>query len=158
MLRFLSLVLLTLLFATFLSPVYAQRPKSNAEGDADVFTIEQPAGIPVSPGGSAEGIVGTILKNITALFFVVGGIGVVIYFLWGAVEWIFSGGDKEKVSNARKRMTHAIIGLVLLSLSYVIINLVGNIAGFNPLGQLQIPGLGGTNTPIIGKPTVPAKP
>lgn len=39
-------------------------------------------------------------------------------------------------------MTHAIIGLVLLSLSYVIINIIGQVVGFNPLGSLQLRGLG----------------
>lgn len=103
----------------------------------------------INPAGfSGEGIVGTILKNVILLFFAVGGVGVVIYFLWGAVEWIFSGGDKEKVAAARRRMTHAIIGLVLLSLSYVIISVVGRIVGFNPLGPLQIRGLGDVLDPI----------
>ncbi len=103
-------------------------------------------------GGSAEGIVQTIVKNSILLFFTVGGIGTVIYFLWGAVDWIFSGGDKEKVANARKKMTHALIGLALLALSFVIIRTVGSIVGFDPLGNLQIRGLGNSvdfvpNTP-----------
>lgn len=88
------------------------------------------------------GIVGTILRNVLALFFAVGGIGAVIYFIWGAVDWILSGGDKEKVSNARKKMTHAIIGLVLLALSFVILQLVGEVIGFNPLMPIQIRSLG----------------
>lgn len=110
------------------------------------FELKQPNGygIPVrfSSVPYAEGQVETVIVNVISLFFAVGGIGVVIYFVWGAVDWILSGGDKEKVSSARKKMTHAIIGLFLLSLSYVIINLVGSIVGFNPLSNLQLRGLG----------------
>jgi hypothetical protein len=87
---------------------------------------------------NSQGVVGTILKNVLVLFFTVGGIGATIYFIWGAVDWILSGGDKEKVSNARKKMTQALIGLALLALSFVIIRVVGEVIGFNPLGPVQI--------------------
>ena len=85
-----------------------------------------------------QGIVGTILRNVITLLFVVGGIGTIIYFIWGAVDWIMSGGDKEKVSSARKKMTHALIGLVLLSAAFVIIRVVGQIVGFNPLDKIEL--------------------
>jgi hypothetical protein len=121
------------------------------------FTLPQPSGygIPVrfSSVPYAEGQVETVIVNVINLLFTIGGIGVVVYFVWGAVDWILSGGDKEKVSNARKKMTHAIIGLVLLSLSYVIINLVGTIVGFNPLRDLQLRGLG--DSPTTGSRQAP---
>lgn len=108
---------------------------------------QQGQGIAVSSGGSAEGIVQTIIVNVISLFFAVGGIGVLIYFIWGAVDWILSGGDKEKVANARKKMSHAIIGLFVLSLSFAIIRVAGSIAGFDPLGSLQLRGLGDGGSP-----------
>lgn len=125
---------------------------SYAQGNSDVgFIFSQPQGIGVKSGigqgVQAESLVQTILINVISIFFAVGGIGVVVYFIWGAVDWILSGGDKEKVAAARKKMTHAIIGLVLLSLSYVIINIIGGVVGFNPLEDLQLRGLGDTTTP-----------
>ncbi len=125
------------------------------KGSSD-FTFEQPKGFGIqalNPGNAnqAEGIVENIVTNVITLFFTVGGLGVVIYFVWGAVDWILSGGDKEKIAGARKKMTNAIIGLVLLSLSYVIINIIGAVVGFNPLGYLQIRGLGDTSAPTINQ-------
>lgn len=119
---------------------------SHAQGGT--FNINQPGGINVNfnrnpnANPNAEGLVQSIILNVISLFFAVGGIGVIIYFIWGSVDWIMSGGDKEKISNARKKMTNAIIGLILLSLSFAIIRTVGAIAGFDPLGNLQIRGLG----------------
>lgn len=117
------------------------------------FRINQQMGQGVSVGDasstSAEGIVQTIILNVITLFFAVGGLGVVVYFLWGAVDWILSGGDKEKVSNARKKMTNAIIGLVLLALSFAIIRTIGLITGFDPLGNLQLRGLGDGGSPRV---------
>lgn len=134
----------------FLFPLFSGVHAQNTGGDnPDSFQIVQPKGagitVKTGTGSSAEGNVGMIMRNVVSLFFAVGAVGVVIYFLWGAVEWIFSGGDKEKVGNARKRITHSLIGLTLLALSFVIINLVGRIVGFNPLSPLQIPGLGEIN-------------
>lgn len=94
------------------------------------------------PAPATGGIVGTVLKNALSLLYAVGGIGTLVYFVWGAVDWIMSGGDKEKVSSARKKMTNAIVGLVLLALSFFVISLVGEIVGFNPLKQLDIRSLG----------------
>lgn len=114
------------------------------------FDIKQQQGQGILIGSSsAEGIVQVIIVNIITLFFAVGGIGVIVYFLWGAVDWIMSGGDKEKVSNARKKMTNAIIGLFLLALSFAIIRTVGAIAGFDPLGNLQLRGLGDGSSPRV---------
>lgn len=152
MLKLFGLFLIVSLYFLSVPPAFGQ----NVAGpNADSFQIVQPkgAGIEVvtGTGSSAEGNVGKIMRNVVALFFVVGGVGIVIYLLWGAVEWIFSGGDKEKVAGARRRITHAIIGFVLLALSFVIIITVGRIVGFNPLSPLQIPGLGETN-PVIFQP------
>jgi hypothetical protein len=66
-----------------------------------------------------------------------------IMIIWGAVDWIFSGGDKEKIAGARKRITQSIIGLVLLSSAFVIMLVLGQILGIGSLysGQFTIKGL-----------------
>lgn len=154
--KYISLLFLTFVLLQIL--LISQIRLSYAAGVQD-FLFKQPKGYGIealtgNPGGDkglAEGIVQTILINVIGIFFTVGGLGVVIYFVWGAVDWILSGGDKEKIGNARKKMTHAIIGLVLLSLSYVVINIVGLVVGFNPLGYLQLRGLGSTGDPTINQ-------
>ena len=126
--KLLTLLLTVTIFSSSVSSVLAQS-----------FQITQPAsGITVSTP------VGDILRNITILFFTVGSIGFIIMILWGAVDWILSGGDKEKIAGARKRITTAIVGLVILSLSFVIMLVAGQILGFNALkgGVFKIPGLG----------------
>ena len=128
--------------AVFAGP--APVPNNNTNSPTqNTFKIGPPAaGYGVNIPGSAEHIVDVILKNVLTLFFTVGAIGVIIYFVWGAVDWIMSGGDKEKIANARKKMTNALIGLALLALAFVIIAVVGEIVGFSPLKNLQIRNLG----------------
>jgi|SRR3989344_6194939 len=117
--------------------------------DKNSFRIQQPVGnfgVKVDPTkDSAEGVVGVVIKNLVSLLFAVGAIGVLVMFLWGTVEWILSGGDKEKLGAARKKITTALIGLVLLSLAYMILNVFGNIIGFDIFQPLQLRGLGDRN-------------
>jgi len=142
-LNFITALLTITLFLTALNPAFGQG-KDNSN-----FRFEQPKGFGVQAlnagKNQAEGVVETVITNIITIFYTVGGLGVIIYFVWGSVDWILSGGDKEKIAGARKKMTNAIIGLVLLSLSYVIINIIGEVVGFNPLGDLQLRGLGTPN-------------
>lgn len=57
----------------------------------------------------------------------VGGITVLIYFLWGAMEWISAGGDSGKLEKARLRILHSFIGMLILVSSFTIIAFLGQI-------------------------------
>jgi hypothetical protein len=110
--------------------------------------VKQPefgSGIKVSPKESAETLVQNIISNSIALIFTFAGVAVLIMFIWGVTGLIISGGDKEKLAGARRRITWALIGLVLLSLAFVVIQALGQIIGFNPLGKLRIPSFGSTD-------------
>ena len=80
------------------------------------------------PEGGAG--VNFLLDNIISLFFAAGTIAFVLMFVWGAVQMILSGGDKEAIAKARARITWAIVGVALMSLSYLIFALLQYITGF----------------------------
>jgi uncharacterized membrane protein len=48
------------------------------------------------------------------------GLIAVIIVLIGGFQWMTSGGDSEKISNARKLMINGLIGLVIIVLAYAI--------------------------------------
>jgi hypothetical protein len=94
------------------------------------------------PGGVKTATpVGNILSNVLTIMFIIGGLALVVYFIWGALDWILAGGDKEKISAARKKITQGLVGLTLLALSFFIIYLFGEVIGFNPLKTIPIPKL-----------------
>ena len=72
------------------------------------------------PGEGAANLISQFLE--IAMF--IAGILVLLYLVWGAIEWISSGGDKSKVKEAREKITQAIIGLLVLSASIAIFNKV----------------------------------
>lgn len=73
------------------------------------------------------------------LAFIIALIAVLVMLVWGAVEWIFSGGNKEAYGKARDRILHALIGLAILAIAFAIVNFAGQFVGINLLGTFVIP-------------------
>jgi len=68
----------------------------------------------------------------------IGGLMVIFFFIWGALQWISSSGDKSKLEAARNRMLQAAIGLFILVSSFVIIGFVGNLLFGTEFELLQL--------------------
>jgi TRAP-type C4-dicarboxylate transport system permease small subunit len=61
-------------------------------------------------------------------------IGAVIFFvmfLFGAIQWISSGGDKGSVEAARSRLSNALIGLIIMFAIWAAVALIGSFFGLN---------------------------
>ncbi|GMR03397.1 MAG: hypothetical protein BMS9Abin21_236 [Thermodesulfovibrionia bacterium] len=87
----------------------------------------------VSVSGTATSVVQKVIVNLVNLAYIT---GVVIFFFMlivGGLQWIASGGDKMAVSNARSRIFHAIIGLLVLMAVFVIVRMVEEIFGVDLL-------------------------
>ena len=52
------------------------------------------------------------------------GILAIVIILWGGFRWLTSGGNEEKVSEAKKIITAGIIGLVIIFTAYAIAQFV----------------------------------
>lgn len=82
---------------------------------------------------SGESFIGQFIPKAIGLLFVFGGLAFFFMFLWGAISWILSGGDKAHVEAAKGRITNALIGLVLLIMSIAIIKLIERFFGIDIL-------------------------
>lgn len=67
------------------------------------------------------------------LILVLAGVVAFFFLLWGGLQWILAGGDKDGTEKARKRITAALIGLVIVFSAYAIIFLAGAFLGVNLL-------------------------
>lgn len=81
---------------------------------------------------------GNAINNILTLSFVIAAILVLIWLIWGAFEWITSGGDKEAVGKARNRIINALIGLAVLAVAFALANVFAQFTNIN-LFNLTIP-------------------
>lgn len=132
-----------LAFIMFLLMTFSPQIVSAAPGEIGIK--QPPTGVQVGSKSAAE-LLGTIIKNTITLIFTTASVAVVLIFLWGALDWILSAGDKEKIASARKKMVNSVIGLLLLSLSFVILQVIGQITSFNLLGDITLPKFGETQS------------
>lgn len=65
-----------------------------------------------------------VIPALVSTIFIIAIVIALFYLLWGGLKWITSGGDKGAVQAAREHIIAAIVGLVLIFLSYFILNIV----------------------------------
>ncbi len=89
---------------------------------------------------SADAGFGSFISGILSGVLVIAAILVLLYLIWGGIEWITSGGDKAKAEKARNRITQAIIGIIVLAASTAIMSVV---QGFLGVQLINFSGVGG---------------
>lgn len=97
-----------------------------AQSMQDIFgKVAPPPGSEAIAGDPIEGL-GKLISLAIKLFITGAGLMLAAYLLWGAYDWITSGGEKEKVSKAQNKITFALVGMVLV---FIVITGYGLIAG-----------------------------
>lgn len=77
-------------------------------------------------GQLVSALVGTLLILATLMAF--------LYLIIGGISWITSGGDKAGMETARNKITHAIVGLIIVGAAWAIMTLVQNFLGITIIG------------------------
>lgn len=72
------------------------------------------------PGGCIATFAGAAIKALAGLF------GALFFglILWGGFQYLLSQGDKAKVTKARETIVNAVVGLLIVVISYSIVNFV----------------------------------
>ena len=84
--------------------------------------------IPCSPAGGPSGnlsATGLILSFIDILL-LISGILAVLFIIIGGIRYIIAHGNEEQAESAKKTILHAIIGLVVVILAFVIVRVISN--------------------------------
>lgn len=68
-------------------------------------------------------------KNIIEWLLAFAGTAAVFFFIFSGIKIITSGGDAKQLDEARKGLAFAIIGLILVFLSFTIVNILGTVSG-----------------------------
>lgn len=80
----------------------------------DVIGTIDPGGPNLLKGPNPAATLGTVIAFFIRMFLILASMFVLIYLLWGAFDWVTSGGDKAKVEKAQYKMTQAVIGIVVV--------------------------------------------
>lgn len=117
---------------------------------------------PVTDGGGTEGLtnpvlpflfgrspaqdagttaLGRLVASLISFFIIIAALIALLYLVLGGLQWITSGGDKSGMEQARNKITHAVLGLIIVAASWAIWVLVGNFLGIN-FQHIPVPSLG----------------
>lgn len=89
------------------------------------YNITAPENVPEGGKGMFEKVLGTGIS----ILFIVAILLSLLYLIYGGIDWIRSEGDKQKVESAKKKVTYAVIGLVITFLAFLIIRVIGTVFG-----------------------------
>jgi len=89
-----------------------------------------------------SGDFGPIIGTAIIVVFIIAIIIALIWLVMGGIKWITSSGDSAKVETARNQIIAAIIGLIIVFLSFFILNFVLGLFGLK-LTEINIPTLPG---------------
>lgn len=89
----------------------------------------KPNGLPDVGGGGSGNLRDWVLYIINTYLLPLAGIIAVAFIIIGGYQYIFSGANEEMAEKGKKTLTNAVIGLVIIILSYVIVRIVARTLG-----------------------------
>ena len=79
----------------------------------------------------------TFLMNLINGLLIFAGVAATALIMLGGIRYISSSGDQVKVEKARRTLTYAVIGLILIVLSFVFLNFLSTITGSPALKSID---------------------
>lgn len=89
---------------------------------AQNITIPKPGNLPGTAGADVDSLALEIIQVILGAV----GIIAVLFLIIGGFEYILSGANEELAERGKKTIRNAILGLIIVILSYVIVTVVAN--------------------------------
>lgn len=80
-----------------------------------------------------------LFQNVIQAVMALTGVALFVMLVVGGFNFLLSGGDPKKLESARGTLTGAIIGLVVIVLSFLIILTVSKFTGVDKVTQFSIP-------------------
>jgi len=99
-------------------------------GTAGAQLIQQgdvPSNISAATGG--EGSIRALVLRIIDFFLLFLGLLAVIMIIYGGITYVTAGGNDEKVGKAKKIIMYAIVGIVVILISFALVNTIIRGAG-----------------------------
>ncbi|OGJ39256.1 MAG: hypothetical protein A3A82_00440 [Candidatus Pacebacteria bacterium RIFCSPLOWO2_01_FULL_47_12] len=114
------------------SSVFAQIP---AAEQARIDAQKSVSGT-VSLGKGFAPDMGTLITSVLTFVMLIAALLILMYLIWGGIQWITSGGDKGKTEEARNKITSAVIGLIILAAAWAVFLIILKFLGFSSYTDL----------------------
>lgn len=70
-----------------------------------------------------------LIANVISWLLEFAGVVAVIMIIYSGIRFMFSGGDPKQIEGAKKTLLYAVLGLVLIFLSFAIIRFISQVTG-----------------------------
>jgi hypothetical protein len=81
------------------------------------------------PGGAKIETVADVVGIFVNFLFPLAGVLLFVFLVWGGFDFLTSSGNPEKVKSGKAKITSAIIGFILLVLSFFVVRIVTYVLG-----------------------------
>ncbi|MFC1789871.1 hypothetical protein ACFLZP_00085 [Patescibacteria group bacterium] len=81
-------------------------------------------------------ILGKTLSVIIGVMYIIGAIACFLFMAIGALEWMNSGDDTQRIEAAREKVLHGLVALIILLSSLAILGFIGAIFKINFLAPV----------------------
>lgn len=115
------------------SQLKSQKLGEGFEG-AGIFMKRENVNSQETLGTTFEQYASTIFGFLT----LVAGLAFLLYFALGAIQWIISGGDPQKIEKAKGQMTSAAIGLIAVIAAFTIAGIISLVLGIDILNPANV--------------------
>jgi hypothetical protein len=92
----------------------------NVQKSFAIITLSKIPGVPTKP-------IPDIIDDLIGWILGIGLMFSVLYLVWGGINYISSTGDQQKTENARKTIKYALLGVLIIGLSYAAVLMLDRI-------------------------------
>jgi hypothetical protein len=100
----------------FINKIFAQ--------ETGTISINQPSNFNITQ-------ISDLITAIVSVLLIIAAMAAFLYLVIGGIQWITSGGDKAGMEAARNKITHAIIGLIIVASAYAIMVVATSFLGLD---------------------------
>ena len=95
------------------------------------FNCDPSTGLNCSAGSNVNQLIKTVINWALGITFAIA----VLFLIIGGFWYITAGGNEEQADKGKKTIVNALIGVVVIVLSYVIVNVVTNLVSNTSVGN-----------------------
>lgn len=100
---------------------------------ADISIKEPDKGVP-------SGEIGAFISNGITVAIAIAALVAFAFLVWGGIQWITSGGDKNQYEAARNRITYALVGLAIVAAAWAVMQLISKFVGVD-IKEIDVPAI-----------------
>lgn len=102
-------------------------PLAQITGD-ELKKLEEEVGLDFAGGNFGE-----IISALLPYLFAGAGLLLLLYLIFGGIQFMTSGGDPKAMESAKGKITGALVGFIIIFASYWIVQIVGIILGIEAI-------------------------